>query len=807
MWGGVKPFKKQQVTKLALATSIIALSSTSYAADNFSINENNELVLSGDFTQYFSKDDGLAYIFNGIKADITPTIRWNQYALQLKSGSLTITGDTDFKSISQNIIYEADRGTYAFHSENSGTKIALQGNIDAISVHNLPENEQLTALGANMFYARFGGTIELGNTNTTTTAWVIAGQPDLITAKDGGKVVINSTDNRLVGSIDFVGGDYGTNPTYGGGEVKAVFSGENAYWYGDDHSVQNLIISVSDQAASDMNLTQREFWGKQEIDELFDTVKDSKYNNKIKGKSNDVLDLTFENGAQYTYFGITDQETEDLCENGNEYNILGENIAKRVSSITLRNGGIINLFDENIEQTWKSISFGGTSLWDTMLGAKSVKHDYIRLGDLNGSGGIFRLDLDGYDKSNSDMVFIETSSTGGTHYIEPYNMDRLVPITPTNTLTFALTAKAANNVTFADKVNIEGETLYDYEMEIGSREITGGNIENPEFITYDGFDPNDFDGGTEWFIKRFTIYQSAATLGMKAAGYASYDAAISMDRHDRRLKESVFVDPNSNQGLWVRMQYGERGIDNTYSADITTATVGYEHEISENHRLGVSVSYSKADTELLDVRGDGEYERYEASVYDTFLFGNHYLDLVARFGQIDNDFNSSNNSGTRSISASFDQEYAAVSAEYGYNYTGALGFFIEPQVQLQAAYLSGYNYSTQRNMHVDADSTASVIGRAGARFGKEFKVNKTLGQIYLRADLLHQFTDGQDATFSDLNNSLNVTWGDTDTWGNFGIGGYLNISNAFSLQLDVETAVGDDLDDTWLVSGRAQYLF
>ena len=38
------------------------------------------------------------------------------------------------------------------------------------------------------------------------------------------------------------------------------------------------------------------------------------------------------------------------------------------------------------------------------------------------------------------MVFIETSPTGGTHYIEPYNMDRLIPITPTNTLTFALTA-------------------------------------------------------------------------------------------------------------------------------------------------------------------------------------------------------------------------------------------------------------------------------------------------------------------------------------------------------------------------------
>ena len=679
-------------------------------------------------------------------------------------------------------------------------------------MHDVPENQQIDTIGCNMFYAS-GGTILLGNENSTTKAWSIAEQPDLISAKKGGRVIINSTNNQLVGSIDLVGGTYGTGNA---SEVNITFSGKDAYWFGDSQTMDNLYVTVTAEKAAEYNLSKTEFLGKQDIEELFanEKVRQALKGITVDGNGlKDNVNLVFEKGAQYTYFALEELEDFDLDDNdiSESHGISGQSVKKRISSITLQNGGIINLFDKNIEEKWKNIktSYNNKeiSLWETLLGAQNVKHDYIRIGDLKGSGGIFRLDLDGYDKSNSDMVFIETSSTGGTHYIEPYNMDRLVPITPTNTLTFALTAKAANNVTFADKVNIEGETLYDYEMEIGSREITAGNIENPEFITYDGFDPNDFDGGTEWFIKRFTIYQSAATLGMKAAGYASYDAAISMDRHDRRLKESVFVDPNSNQGLWVRMQYGERGIDNTYSADITTATVGYEHEISENNRLGVSVSYSKADTELLDVRGDGEFERYEASVYDTFLFGNHYLDLVARFGQVDSDFDSSNNSGTRSISASFDQEYAAVSAEYGYNYTGALGFFIEPQVQLQAAYLSGYNYSTQRNMHVDADSTASVIGRAGARFGKEFKVNETLGQIYLRADLLHQFTDGQDATFSDLNNSLNVTWGDTDTWGNFGIGGYLNISNAFSLQLDVETAVGDDLDDTWLVSGRAQYLF
>ena len=786
--GGANPFKNQQLTKIAISLSIILLGSTALA---------DPLILEGGDDSIYALADSSSSqnkVFDSLSVNITPTIKQSQFAISVhNNNTLTITGDTSFISKSTTLASGYDRGTYAFTAgtgwANGGT-INLQGNFSAYVIHDLPNSEQVTSIGANMFYARKGGVINVGSEGTTTTAWVIAGQPDLISAKEGGKVIFHSTNNQLVGSIDFVGGNYGTDR---GGEVSAVFSGENAYWFGDDHSVSNLDISYQDE----------HYIGKNDIEQLFTEYTKNGPNGKIQsGELKDIFDFTFENGAQYTYFGIIDNETESLTTD-----IKGENIAKRISSITLRNGGIINLFDENIEQKWKETALEGVSIWDAVTQIKSVNHDYIRIGDLKGSGGIFRLDLDGYNKKNSDMVFIETSSNAGTHYIEPYNMDRLVPITPTNTLTFALTAKDANDVKFADKINIEGETLYDYEMEIDSRVIDSANITAPEFITYDKFDPADYDGGTEWFIKRFTIYQSAATVGMKAAGYASYDAAISMDRHDRRLKESVFVDPNANQGVWVRMQYGEHGIDNIYSADVTTATVGYEHKFSENNRLGVSVSYSKGDTDLLDVRGDGEFKRYEASIYDTFMFGNHYLDLVARFGQVDNDFDSSNISGTRSISGSFDQEYAAISAEYGYNYTGALGFFIEPQVQMQAAYLGGYNYDTQRNMHVDADSAASVIGRAGARFGKEFSVNDTLGQIYLRADLLHQFTDGQDATFNDLDKSLEVTWGDTDTWGNFGIGGYVNISNAFTMQLDVETAVGDDIDDAWLVSGRIQYLF
>ncbi|MCL1597037.1 autotransporter outer membrane beta-barrel domain-containing protein [Parasutterella secunda] len=108
---------------------------------------------------------------------------------------------------------------------------------------------------------------------------------------------------------------------------------------------------------------------------------------------------------------------------------------------------------------------------------------------------------------------------------------------------------------------------------------------------------------------------------------------------------------------------------------------------------------------------------------------------------------------------------------------------------------------------VDADSDISVIGRVGLRAGKAFESSDYVGELYARADVLHQFTDGQDAQFSDLSNKVGVTWGDKDTWSTFGVGGYLNWKDNMSFQVDIERTAGGETIDTWLVSGRVNYLF
>lgn len=720
--------------------------------------------------------------FDGIEASITPYIKNSQFTFDIGSAqSITVNGLTRIESIADKLLDGYQQGTYLFRVTNGGS-LSLNGDVNIVAIH---PDEQVDGIGNNVFWAiGQNSKIEIGNTNSVTKAWALAKKPDLISAKEGAKVIVHSVHNQFVGNIDFLGGDIGQNNS----EVVITFSGSDSYWFGDDQSWSNTSATVINPSGWEGIAAQIGI-------------------NLLIATNNDYLDLTFENGAQWSYFGLLTSQVETSQGITAEFT----STQKRISKITLNKGGIINLFDENIQQKWKDI--GLLDVWSEL---SEVNHDYVRIGDLKGNNGIFRLDLNSDEPSQSDMIFIESSEPEepGQHFIEPYRPEDLTSVSDTNRLTFALTAEGANSVSFADKQNIYGNSLFDYELIIDHETIDKKNQELIDKIeelvgnyeTFDDFDIEDYYDGTHWFIKRLLTKESAASIGMRSAGYASYDLAVSMDRHDRRLQNAVFQNEEKD-GLWARIQYGEAGAEHLYNADLTTVYVGYEKATSVDNRLGFSFAYTDGESDLNDLKGSGDLKRCEASVYDTLTFGSHYLDFVARFGQVDNEFDVTNQSGALTTSGSFDQKYAALSAEYGYNFKDEHNVFIEPQVQLQVAYLGDYNYRTERNMKVDADSDISVIGRVGLRTGKTFESSDYVGELYARADVLHQFTDGQDAQFSDLSDKVNVTWGNKDTWSTFGVGGYLNWKDNMSFQVDVERTAGGETIDTWLVSGRVNYLF
>ena len=715
---------------------------------------------------------------NPLKIDQHLAISRNQFSINASGGTINITNDLDFKVTADSLKpghWQA--GTYALYA--SGGTLNITGKNISVEVrHDLNEGEQIDEIGANVLYLTSNSHGVIGQAGGTTRLWALAGQPDLISAKNGSSVVFNSTHNELVGSIDMMDNTSATGTgNASANSISITLSGADSYWFGDEKSWQNST------------------WADWET-------------------TDDVFDLVLEDNAQWSYLSLAYVRNEQYWA-----------IPKRISKVTL-NGGIINLFDENLQDVWKEIG-----LWDAMMNGQydyemhpEYKHDYVVVGDLQGSGGIFRMDLNAEDKSASDMLYIESGSgpdgSKGTHYFEPYQLDLLKSITPENTLTFAL-VKANANIGFVAKENLDGYGLWNYELDIASKEITTEDIaandywerqtvlehaEDPNDERRFTVNPSDYLRGQNWYIYRVTLHESEAVQGMSGAGWASYGAAVEMDRRDRRLAETVRNAEDPDNGLWVRVSHGRSGAANQYRWDRTGVTVGFERSLTPNNTLGAWFGYTEGDTDLLDVDGSGEMKRYELALYDTITFGAGYLDFVGRLGRVSSEVSAAGN--TYGTSGDFDQDYAAVSAEYGYTLKDeATGIFFEPQVQIQAAYLDSYDYRAERGIRVEADSDMSFIGRAGLRTGKTLRGEALLGEVYLRGDVLHQFTDGQDAQFRAPQDELRKNWGDFGTWCNFGVGAYLNWKNTMSFQFDLERTAGGETDDTWLMSGRFSYLF
>lgn len=471
---------------------------------------------------------------------------------------------------------------------------------------------------------------------------------------------------------------------------------------------------------------------------------------------------------------------------------------KTISSLTLQDGGIVNLFDKKIQQKWEDIG-----LLDVYRELESVKHDYVVLNKLKGNGGIFLLDLNSTDKLNSDLVFINSSSDESLHYIEPYDIEKLESVNENNTVIFAVAKKSVKGVEFADKINLEGESLFDYELEIASSTLTEEDLKREEFTSKDQ-NATSYVDGTKWFIQRILMSKSSAAKAMTGAGFASYDAANEMDRRDRRLLQTY---KDGATGMWVRARHGERGVDNEYNYQLNGASIGIDHQLNNINTLGLAFSYEEGDTDFESVRGKGDMKRYEFAIYNTYDYGAPYLDLVGRLGLISSNYDSYNQKGTLKTSGDFDQKYASLSAEVGYTLMDNNGVFIEPQLQFQVAYLDGYDYSSDRSMKVDVDREVAVLSRIGLRAGKHFDTTNITGEVYSRADVYHQFTDGQDAIFSDPTHEMQETWGTNKTYASIGLGSYLKVNDNWGLQFDIEKNIGGKTLDTWLITGQAKYQF
>lgn len=503
-----------------------------------------------------------------------------------------------------------------------------------------------------------------------------------------------------------------------------------------------------------------------------------------------TLNLTFKDGAEWGYFG------------GDTHYAQG----KGISAIALENGGIINLYDDYLNK--KLDDYGINVAFPTIT---NVKHDYVYIGDLKGQDGIFPLDLNSTDKSQSDMIYILDSSAGtGVHSIQSYAADSFAGISANNTLRFATVgAAAADKISFKDSENIYGKSLWDYKLLIGSEDY---DINDPENALYnDKANGNNYvdgvlgTGAKNWFIYGYEKTPTVNAQSFIAGNNVMYAAWINSNNTLRnRLGELDYK--NDNHGMWARIYEGKLKGD-AFSNNYQTYQIGYDATFADKTGKqdgvwygGAAFEYTKGSSSY--TAGSGDLDMGVVSLYATKKgkYGDN-VDLVLKHGKIKGEVETF---GRITDSGDFDTKGTSLSVEYNKRMNQDDGIFIEPQAQLTLGHINGNKYTTKNGTRVEYDGIDSAVARLGIVVGKDFDK----GNVYLKASALHEFggkgaveMSAADGAF--LRESKNYN----GSWFELGLGTNWQTSKNSHVYLDVERSFNGAFEKQWQINAGMNWTF
>ena len=601
----------------------------------------------------------------------------------------------------------------------------------------------------------------------------------------GGNNVINVYGKtvQLIGNLDFMGKNNGKNNT-----ITAVLNGPDSFWYGDE---SNTPIEIEDDSI----------------------LKPAFGFTLYKGK----LDVTLSDGAEWIY-----------------------NANPSITALTL-DGGIVNLQDEDIQNTYKHtyimdadgqpiLDANGKpsyTLSDYRKDVETDPHRYVDIGTLKGSG-IFKADIDWSADSaknsyksvsglpedmGSDYIFItesgpiEESDTTPTMQTLSFDESRanLEKMGADDKLYFATVSDGNTGFQTEHSVYSNAANVFNYHYE-------ADHEDTPIVKALSLTRADESNASQDWFIKVTgkTAEDNANFTTARALMDAGYAMGTELDTLNKRMGEARYLD--DDQGLWVRYRHGRSSRDNSYETDSNMIQLGYDRKNdaeSGTHHRGVAFDYTDADTSLYQLSGSGDVERYALSLYDTWM-GNkgHYYDFVIRGGRLNSgyDIDGLFSTGRESMDNSYHQWFGSVSFEYGRKKDMSGSWYIEPQAQLQLARIGGASFTSASGVRTDMDGMTSLIGRAGFRLGRDFG-NDENGRdtFYVKADILHEFAGDRGFTLTGNDGWYTRNDNGTDTWYDVGIGADLSLGRNTYFWADVERILGSDFDNTWQVSGGLRW--
>lgn len=458
-----------------------------------------------------------------------------------------------------------------------------------------------------------------------------------------------------------------------------------------------------------------------------------------------------------------------------------------------------------------SLSFGNNTVWKltgnsevtdlTLDGAwldmtaDGNAFSTLKTESLNGSGGTIILDVDGTAVDQADKLYVTDTFTGTQalklHEINGRDND---PTLGKDALGTILASVNINNGTFTA---VDGEgSLFWQRYELGQQASNTGGYT------------------TDWYLKEIENISPAerpttTVESVLAAGALNYYTWRS--ENDKLMQRMGELRHNGDdaKGVWFRVngskigRSGSWGFENKYTA----YELGYDEVIKRTDDFvrynGVALNYTDGSSSYRS--GNGGNDANAISFYGTQIGSKgHYLDVVFKISQLANDF-TVYDSNANKITGELDNVGVAVSAEYGRKNVLSRGWYIEPQAQLTLGYLGGDSYQTSNGITVQQGGINSVVGRVGFNLGREIG---NQANIYVKANLLHEFGGGYDVTMADSGgNRFKAADVFNDTWFEYGIGAALKTGSNSHIYIDVERSSGSDFKKDWQWNAGARWTF
>ena len=256
-------------------------------------------------------------------------------------------------------------------------------------------------------------------------------------------------------------------------------------------------------------------------------------------------------------------------------------------------------------------------------------------------------------------------------------------------------------------------------------------------------------------------------------------------------------------GIWARTQAG-RFSGFGYEGRYNLYQLGYDQKADARSTYGLAVDYGDGTGDY--TKGSGKDKLTAFSLYGVWQGKRGaYTNVTARAGMFDTDLKSY---GDYPDKASYKEHAYSISVEYGQRFDYQQGLFFEPQAQFTLGRLSGINYTTDRGANGYIEGMNSAIGRIGFVMGQKIKNGS---DIYLKADLLHEFAGKRDLQLTSdaggTNDILSKHNDYGDTWFELGLGANIKLSKDSSFYGEVERGFGGDINKKWSINAGLRFTF